>query len=191
MVEAGQLLAELDKRDLQFDLQSTQNDVNISWQNIKAKEADITDTDIINAQSDFEILQNQIVTNKNSALENFNITKENAESKKRSAQQALEQTFADAKQNIESAFHYLSGIFSSSILEISTFKNHETANVLLVLLVFFITIEWFGREGKYALEKIILKWPKILRWSFYSFIIFLIGMFAPTEESPFIHFQFS
>ena len=104
MVEAGQLLAELDKRDLQFDLQSTQNDVNISWQNIKAKEADITDTDIINAQSDFEILQNQIVTNKNSALENFNITKENAESKKRSAQQALEQTFADAKQNIESAF---------------------------------------------------------------------------------------
>ena len=93
-------------------------------------------------------------------------------------------------ENIESAFHYLSGIFSSSILEISTFKNHETANVLLVLLVFFITIEWFGREGKYALEKIILKWPKILRWSFYSFIIFLIGMFAPTEESPFIYFQF-
>lgn len=93
-------------------------------------------------------------------------------------------------ENIESAFHYLSRIFSGSILEISTFKNYEAAHILLILLVFFIIIEWFGREGKYALEKIALQCPRILRWSFYTFIIFLIGMFAPTEESPFIYFQF-
>lgn len=54
----------------------------------------------------------------------------------------------------------------------------------------FFLIEWTGRKQQYAIEAIGLKWPLILRWSFYSFILFLIGMFMSTNESPFIYFQF-
>lgn len=103
-VEAGEVLAELDKRDLNFDLQSAQNSVNIAWQNIKARQADITDTDIINAVNDLEVTESQIETSKASAEQNLEIAKKSAEARKVSAQQSLDQAFADAKINIESAF---------------------------------------------------------------------------------------
>ena len=53
-----------------------------------------------------------------------------------------------------------------------------------------LIIEWLGRTGKYALENIKDKTPFALRWFFYALIIFLIGMYMETEESPFIYFQF-
>jgi hypothetical protein len=60
----------------------------------------------------------------------------------------------------------------------------------MILVVIFILIEWSGREGQYAIEHIGEKWYRPLRWIFYATIIFLIGMFMPTSESPFIYFQF-
>ena len=61
---------------------------------------------------------------------------------------------------------------------------------LFLLLIFFLTIEWFGRENQYAIEKLGIKKSRWVRWCFYSFIVFLIGMFAQTTEMPFIYFQF-
>jgi hypothetical protein len=51
-------------------------------------------------------------------------------------------------------------------------------------------IEWQGREGQYALGDIDRKTNRVTRWFFYSIIIFIIGMFMQTEETPFIYFQF-
>jgi hypothetical protein len=62
--------------------------------------------------------------------------------------------------------------------------------VVIFFIVVFVLIEWIGREQKYAIEKLGVNWFRPLRWSFYAFLIFIIGMFMKTEETPFIYFQF-
>ncbi len=51
-------------------------------------------------------------------------------------------------------------------------------------------MEWIGREQPFALARIGLTWKRPLRWTFYAFIVFLVGMFMQTKETPFIYFQF-
>ena len=65
-------------------------------------------------------------------------------------------------------------------------------NVLLVtiLLLFMLSIEWFGRNGKHAFERLFLRRPRIIRWGVYSIVVFLIMMYSVNEETPFIYFQF-
>jgi D-alanyl-lipoteichoic acid acyltransferase DltB (MBOAT superfamily) len=89
-------------------------------------------------------------------------------------------------ENIGHAFNYIGGIFKASLLEIPEVINLK----MVALILFFIFIEWLGRTWEYALEKINLKYHIFIRWTFYSFIIFLIGIFMQTEEIPFIYFQF-
>jgi len=93
-------------------------------------------------------------------------------------------------ENIGHAMNYLSGIFSYSLFKIPYFEGLGLAKSLLVLLIFFIGIEWIGRKNKYALEKLSFLKTRFSRWAFYCFIIFLMGMFMYTEETEFIYFQF-
>lgn len=91
-------------------------------------------------------------------------------------------------ENMGHAMSYISGIFSPSL-----FYRPELApgmEIIFILLFFFMIIEWMGREGDYAIENLGLQKPVYLRWSFYSLVIFLIGIYMPTQESPFIYFQF-
>lgn len=89
-------------------------------------------------------------------------------------------------ENIGHAFDYITGIFSPSL-----FTSPELIpNTLIILIIFFILIEWIGRERQYAIAHLASSWPRVFRWSFYSLLIFLIGMFMPSEETPFIYFQF-
>ena len=60
----------------------------------------------------------------------------------------------------------------------------------ILLITVFVLIEWFGREGQYAISEIGEKLNRPFRWMFYSLIIFAIGMFMPSVESTFIYFQF-
>ena len=66
-------------------------------------------------------------------------------------------------ENLNHAMTYISQIFSSSIFTIPSVRPRP----LVILLVLFIIIEWFGRENKYALEKFGLKIPHVIRWVFY------------------------
>ncbi|MDN3641646.1 MBOAT family O-acyltransferase [Lutimonas halocynthiae] len=93
-------------------------------------------------------------------------------------------------EDMSHAMGYLSGVFSKSILSVPEFEGRESAAVTLMVIVFFVFIEWLGRSNEYAIERLGSKWPKILRWSWYALIIFLIGILAQTEETPFIYFQF-
>jgi D-alanyl-lipoteichoic acid acyltransferase DltB (MBOAT superfamily) len=93
-------------------------------------------------------------------------------------------------ENIGHALSYISEIFSSSLLEIPYFNSGTLAIPILVLISIFIFIEWAGRENQYAIERIGDNWYSPLRWLFYALLIFAIGMFMPTSESPFIYFQF-
>ncbi|MEO7907301.1 MAG: MBOAT family O-acyltransferase, partial [Saprospiraceae bacterium] len=91
-------------------------------------------------------------------------------------------------ENLTHAFTYIGELFSMSF-----FTSPElplTAWVTLGLVVFFMTVEWLGRDSYYALQHLGNRWPRMVRWSFYAGILFLMGMFMQTEETPFIYFQF-
>lgn len=93
-------------------------------------------------------------------------------------------------ENIEHARSLINSIISSSLLTIPTFPGIGRTIPILGLAVFFFTVEWLGRNDQHPLLNIGRRWPLILKWSFFSFIVFLIGMYMHTDETPFIYFQF-
>jgi alginate O-acetyltransferase complex protein AlgI len=89
------------------------------------------------------------------------------------------------------AVSYLSGIFSSSILTLPNFPGMRNALITSLLVILFISIEWYGREGEYAIERIGLKWNKLTRYAVYYGLILLIFWFCYNgKEQDFIYFQF-
>lgn len=93
-------------------------------------------------------------------------------------------------ENIGHAISYISEILSSSLFEVPKFASMKSAFRTILITGVFVLIEWQGRQGQYAISDIGQKWSRILRWTFYSLLIFAIGMFMPSIESPFIYFQF-
>lgn len=86
--------------------------------------------------------------------------------------------------SIAHAFSYLQNMFTTTLLsELEIFPI-----TILGLVLFFIFVEWFGRGGEYAIEKIDFV-NKPLRWSFYILLIILMFSFTG-EEQQFIYFQF-
>lgn len=88
-------------------------------------------------------------------------------------------------ENLSHAVQYISQIFSSSLLSFPTVRP----KLLFILLIFFLFIEWVGREEEYALAKLGLKTPRIIRWSLYYTIILAIFYYTGSEQQ-FIYFQF-
>jgi alginate O-acetyltransferase complex protein AlgI len=93
-------------------------------------------------------------------------------------------------ESIEHAMLYISEILSPSLFLLPSFIGIGRAVLPVCLVVFFVLIEWNGRECQYAIENSGRNWPRSIRWAFYSLLIFAIGMFMPSVESPFIYFQF-
>ena len=93
-------------------------------------------------------------------------------------------------ENVSHALSYVSTIFSESLFSIPKMEisRFYTLQVLLVIF-FFIIIEWLGREEDYALSKIVIFKSPFLRRSFYFIIILLITVFLGAEQQ-FIYFQF-
>jgi hypothetical protein len=88
--------------------------------------------------------------------------------------------------DLSHAFQYLKSMFTNQLFSVPT----QWPTYLLVLLSFFMVIEWLGRANDFAIQKLGFLRFRVLRWSFYSFILFLILAFMVTEETPFIYFQF-
>ncbi|NRB58887.1 MAG: MBOAT family protein [Winogradskyella sp.] len=86
--------------------------------------------------------------------------------------------------NVSHAISYLGNMFSSSFIN----KLDVFPSTILLLVFSFLVIEWLGRSGEYAIEKVDgIKKP--IRWGFYMLLIIL--MFAFTgEQQEFIYFQF-
>lgn len=93
-------------------------------------------------------------------------------------------------ENMNHALGYIAGIFTSSFLEMPNLSEITRAMTIVSLIIIFIFIEWLGRENQFAIQNFGINWPRPLRWAFYSLIIFIIGLFMPSVESPFIYFQF-
>jgi alginate O-acetyltransferase complex protein AlgI len=93
-------------------------------------------------------------------------------------------------ESVTSALQYISGIFSYSFFSIPKFIHIGKAFNTFILVLFFVIIEWNGRAQEFAIAKTAVGKPRLIRWLFYAIIIFILGMFLQTKESPFIYFQF-
>lgn len=92
--------------------------------------------------------------------------------------------------SISEAVIYIKGIFSKSLFTLPHFENMRDAFTCMLLISFLLVIEWIARRKDHVLEIVSYQHPKLIRWSIYMGVIFLIGMFANTNETPFIYFQF-
>lgn len=92
-------------------------------------------------------------------------------------------------EHVGDALSYVSGIFSTTLFSTPSFPGYENSLPIIVLTLLFISMEWVGREDRYAIEKIGLKWKRPYRWALYLLIINLIISF-PGKEQQFIYFQF-
>jgi len=92
-------------------------------------------------------------------------------------------------EDMSHAFSYISGIFSSSFFTLPHFVNMEGIGYTLVMILFFVLMEWLGREQEYAIESVGLAWKKYYRLAFYYSLVFLIFYFSG-EQQDFIYFQF-
>lgn len=96
--------------------------------------------------------------------------------------------------NVSNALTYIGGIFSKTLFTLPNGSDFIGTAIhpfaLITLLGFFVIVEWLGREEQYAIANFGHNWHRSIRWSFYALILFSIGMFMTTVESPFIYFQF-
>jgi alginate O-acetyltransferase complex protein AlgI len=88
-------------------------------------------------------------------------------------------------KDMSHAISYIKGMCNLSLLS----KPQIFPTVIFMLIVFFIFIEWLGRENQYALQKLGLKWPKVIRIGFYYMLLVLMFVFMGKEQE-FIYFQF-
>lgn len=96
--------------------------------------------------------------------------------------------------SLRHAFDYIAGLFKglfsrSAYLQTLDFVSFKVGFMLPVLILAFLLVEWRGRDRKYAIENIGIKYPKMIRWSFYYAIVIAIFMFTG-KEAQFIYFQF-
>ena len=80
--------------------------------------------------------------------------------------------------------------FPIHFLKVPYFREIKRSSLTLGLLSIFVWVEWRGRKGAYAIESPFDKQPRFIRWLFYAMIAFLIGMYAQTDQTAFIYFQF-
>lgn len=91
--------------------------------------------------------------------------------------------------NIGQAWSYMEGFFNLSDYYTDTAGLGALKHIITLAIIMFI-IEWLERAKEFPMQNIQSKYNKIFRWLIYSVIIFLIGMFMHSEETPFIYFQF-
>lgn len=96
--------------------------------------------------------------------------------------------FFRAESLTESVFFFKS-IFSTSLFTTPAFEGIDKAGIIGLLVLFFLTIEWFGRNSTFAIEKLDFLKSTFFRYSFYYGLIILIFIFGAKQEE-FIYFQF-
>ncbi|MGK0421416.1 MAG: D-alanyl-lipoteichoic acid acyltransferase DltB (MBOAT superfamily) [Polaribacter sp.] len=92
-------------------------------------------------------------------------------------------------ENISHALDYIYRIFSFSLFSIPRHVFGVNGLLTLVVIVFFMMVEWIGREEQHALASLDIKWKSTYRYLFYYFILFLI-LFYGGKDQQFIYFQF-
>ncbi len=92
-------------------------------------------------------------------------------------------------ESVSQAFEIITTIFSKSTIAIPEFRGLYKALVTSILIIFFIILEWIGRENDFAIQKFGFGWRRSYRWMFYLAVVFFIFYFAGKEQ-VFIYFNF-
>jgi len=90
--------------------------------------------------------------------------------------------------DLEQAFSIWSRIFSASLFD-GLDNNLRELRSTAFLLCFFFLMEWLGRKDHFAIQRLGLGWPRLLRWSFYWALGMAVILLAQ-RMSGFIYFQF-
>jgi alginate O-acetyltransferase complex protein AlgI len=90
---------------------------------------------------------------------------------------------------VEQAVDIYKQLFTKSLFNTPVFERNNIVVYTLILICFFMAIEWIGRLGQHALVNIGTKLPVILRWPFYYALLAIIFLLA-TSKQQFIYFQF-
>lgn len=94
--------------------------------------------------------------------------------------------------SLHEAFAYIKKICSTSFISLQWWhqlmENKMTAIPLVLLLLIFLLIEWFGREQQFAIQHIHQR-KRWQVWGFYYFLVVMIFLFAGSNQQ-FIYFQF-
>lgn len=91
-------------------------------------------------------------------------------------------------ESVSQAFSIIDRIFSTSIASIPYFPGMGSLVPTLILLVFFITVEWIGRRSNFAIETIYSE-NRVMRYAFCYALVFIIFFFQGSQAA-FIYFQF-
>lgn len=91
-------------------------------------------------------------------------------------------------ESLSHAFQYVSDIFSANIIQVPEILTWDIIRVIMLVFIFMV-IEWFGREDKFAIERLMSQWPLPFRWSAY-YILTLTILHYRGEHQTFIYFQF-
>jgi D-alanyl-lipoteichoic acid acyltransferase DltB (MBOAT superfamily) len=91
-------------------------------------------------------------------------------------------------ENVTHAYQYITKIFTPKLFSIEDFKDDSKLLPIVLLVLFFIFIEWLGREKQYAIAELFSK-NRLFRWTFYYGIILMILIYARLNQQ-FIYFQF-
>ena len=92
-------------------------------------------------------------------------------------------------ESVSDAMRYISGIFSKSLFSLPNYPELFASAIVLLTVVVFVIIEWFGREEEYAIAGIGKIKSSIMRWILYYIIAMAIFLFAG-KSADFIYFQF-
>ncbi|MEQ9441365.1 MAG: MBOAT family O-acyltransferase [Cyclobacteriaceae bacterium] len=88
-------------------------------------------------------------------------------------------------ESVQHAWSYLTRVFSWSLIS----KPQVIPKTTILLVIVFVLIEWIGRENRYAISDLGLKWRKPLRYAMYYVFMFAI-IWHSGKEQEFIYFQF-
>ncbi len=89
-------------------------------------------------------------------------------------------------ESIEHAASYLSEIFSGSLFDKPELWPWE----IIILIVLFMSVEWFGRNGLYALDGLNNTKSSILKITISFILIMVTLLYMSNTEQEFIYFQF-
>lgn len=93
-------------------------------------------------------------------------------------------------QTITEAWSFYKGMIDFSLLSLPYYRGIGYSRPLLILIVFFMLIEWYGRRESHALAGLSNIKSTLVRKLIYFLIILLIGVYMWAETSDFIYFQF-
>jgi len=92
-------------------------------------------------------------------------------------------------ESLTHAMSYLREMVSSDFF---TFNSDilKMSSITLFLVLFMYLVEYIGRKEQFGIAGLVRIKSQAIRWTCYSAIILLIGLFMQTKETPFIYFQF-